>query len=140
MFYIYIHHVEKRILHFCELASGFFSHIGEEMKWYYTLVGPQVFFIYSHSWRKRMMLHTCESWSGLRLLATNVDFLFTKPKKEMILHIYRLASGLTLGEELQWYHTLGSLQVVFSIHVKEGKKWYYTLASPQVVLPHMLKL
>jgi len=86
------------------------------------------------------MLHTCESWSGLRLLATNVDFLFTKPKKEMILHIYRLASGLTLGEELQWYHTLGSLQVVFSIHVKEGKKWYYTLASPQVVLPHMLKL
>ncbi len=48
-----------------------------------------------------MMLHTCESASGLRLLATNVDFLFTKPKKKMILHIYRLASGLTLGEELQ---------------------------------------
>jgi len=45
-------------------------------------VGPQVIFIYSHSWRKIMMLHTCESTSGLRLLATNVDFFFTKQKKK----------------------------------------------------------
>jgi hypothetical protein len=59
-------------------------------------VGPQVIFIYSHSWRKIMMLHTCESTSGLRLLAANVDFFFTKQKKKMILHIYGLASGFYL--------------------------------------------
>lgn len=51
----------------------------------------------------------------------------------MISHTYRLASGfylLTLGEELQWYHTLGSLQVVFSIHVKEGKKMVLHTCKP----------
>jgi hypothetical protein len=43
-----------------------------------------------------MMLHTCDSTSGLGLLATNVDFLFTKQKKKMILYIYKLASGFYL--------------------------------------------
>lgn len=64
------------------------------------------FLIYSHSWRKRMMLHTCESTSGLRLLATNVGFLFTKPKKK-------------------WYCTFIGLQVAFIIDIR----WRITMVS-----------
>ncbi len=85
---------EKRDIALLWVRQWFFSHTREEKKWYYTLVGPQVFFIYSHSWRKRMMLHTCQSTSRLRLLATNVDFYLQKKRKK-------------------WYCTFTCLQVAF---------------------------